>query len=69
MVLPAHISEGIQSMLGSSGRANTNSANLTYAPVINGGTPFMTRSSVETMLRAHGGTFESFAKNLVGNFR
>lgn len=72
MVLPERLSTGIQAAINSgnfSGGINnaTNSANLTYAPVFQGGAPFMSRSALEATLRSHGDTLVGYAQNLIRN--
>lgn len=72
MVLPERISTRLQAAINSgnfSGGINsaTNTANLTYAPVFQGGSPFMTRSALEATLRSHGDTLVGYAQNLIRN--
>jgi hypothetical protein len=54
-------------MINNSGGVRNNSASFNYAPTINGGTPYMTRTQVESMLRAHGGAFEGWVRNMANN--
>lgn len=67
MVLPEHLSRGIQNMINGG-----NSANLSYSPTINtgsrsrGGTG-MTRSEFSQMLSTHSGAFLGEARNMFKN--
>jgi hypothetical protein len=69
MVLPAHISDGIQKMLGYNGGRGTN-ANLNYAPTINtasrsrSGTG-MTRAEFAQMLSLHSGSMLGETRNMM----
>lgn len=71
MVLPAHISEGIQNMFQSGGRGNTNNnANLNYSPTINNGPrgrsgTGMSRAELSQVLGLHGGALLGEARNLM----
>lgn len=72
MVLPAHISQGIQSMIARTGNtfAQTHTANLNYSPTINtssrsrGGTG-MSRGEFNEMMNTHGGSMLGEARNLM----
>lgn len=72
MVLPAHLSRGLQAMInagGATGRGNQ--ANLHYAPTINTGTRSgrsgtgMTRAEFAQTMASHGGRMMGEARNLV----
>ena len=69
MVLPAHLSEGIQRMISSPGGVNTHNANLSFNPTVNvasrgrGGTG-MTRSEFSQMLTTHSGALLGEARNM-----
>lgn len=69
MVLPAHLSEGIQRMISSPGGVNTHNANLNFNPTVNvasrgrGGTG-MTRSEFSQMLTTHSGALLGEARNM-----
>lgn len=69
MVLPAHLSEGIQNMIQTTGgksSSNSNSASLTYAPQINaGGKGGMSKAEFGQMLSSHAGTMVGEARNLI----
>ena len=71
MVLPAHLSEGIQSMI-TGGRGGGNSASLNYSPTIHtasrsrGGTG-MSRSEFTQMMSSHSGAMFGEARNMVRN--
>jgi len=71
MVLPAHLSNGIQTMINNGG-AKSN-ANLNYSPTINtggrtsrGGSG-MTRAEFGQMMATHGGAMMGEARNMVRN--
>ena len=72
MVLPASISDRIQSNMGHlmpperSSVSNAN-ANMTYAPQISGRFGSISSGEMRSMLRTHGDMFESFARNVVRN--
>jgi hypothetical protein len=77
MILPSHLSRGIQSIIDSGGgvgggRGVNQSANLNYSPTINaggrgrGGTG-MTRAELGQMLSTHGGSMLGEARNMVRN--
>jgi hypothetical protein len=71
MVLPSHLSTGIQSAInaGTFGRGgNTYGATLNHSPTINiNGGGAMNRSQFEGLLRTHGDVLLSHARNLVRN--
>jgi hypothetical protein len=71
MVLPAHLSKGIQGLINGTGPGgNSFSANLNYSPTINtasrgrGGTG-MTRGEFGQMMSQHGGALLGEARNMV----
>lgn len=71
MVLPAHLSTGIQSMInGGGGNRGGNQANLNYSPTINtssrgrGGTG-LTRAEFSQMMSGHGGSLLGEARNMM----
>ena len=71
MVLPAPISQGLQSMIARGGNTSIggNTANLSYSPTINagrgrGGTG-MTRGEFAQMMALHGGSMLGEARNMV----
>ena len=74
MVLPAHISEGVQSMIaggraGNVNSSNSNTANLNYSPTINTGSrgragTGMTRSEFSQLLSLHSGALLGEARNM-----
>ena len=69
MVLPAHLSTGLQNMINT-GRTNVNSggvSNFNYSPNITGYHPFESKSSFENLLRQHGSTFTSWVENGIRN--
>ena len=73
MVLPAHLSDGIQGMIAQGGgRGGGNMANLHYSPTINtasrsrGGTG-MTRSEFGQMMAQHSGAMIGEARNMMKN--
>jgi hypothetical protein len=72
MVLPAHISEGIQRMFGGVGHGSVNNASLNYAPTINtgsrgrGGTG-MTRSEFSQMLSLNSGAMLGQARSMMNS--
>jgi hypothetical protein len=71
MVLPAHLSEGIQNMISGKGSVN-NSANMNYAPTINtsprgrGGTG-MTRAEFSQIMAMHSGAMLGDVRNMMRN--
>ena len=70
MVLPAPLSQGIQAALGQGGLrgGGNNTANLTYAPTINGtSNAFATRAQAEALFRQHGEVMIGQARNLIRN--
>lgn len=69
MVLPAHLSTGIQRMIGGGGASagGTNVANLTYSPTLVGSHPYASQADYESMLRKHGGSMLDFIRNDLRN--
>jgi hypothetical protein len=71
MVLPSHLSTGIQGAInaGTFGRGTGNNTfNASHSPTVNMyGSSAITRSQVEEVLRNHGGQFQAFARNLARN--
>jgi hypothetical protein len=69
MVLPRHLSEGVQKMLSSWEFTRSNVANLNYSPNVQmgrgrGGTG-MTRSEFNQMMNLHSGTMLGEARNMI----
>lgn len=77
MVLPARLSEGIQSAInngsfggggGQGGQSSTNNnASINYSPTINAGAANLSRGQVQAILRNHGSEIMSHASNLMRN--
>ena len=71
MVLPAHLSRGIQGMIQGGGARGGNSAHLNYSPTINTGTrggrggTGMTRAEFAQTMAAHGGRMMGEARNMM----
>jgi ABC-type transporter Mla subunit MlaD len=65
MVLPAGVSQFVQSAAASAGGGNN--INLTYSPTMNGPGAFATRAQAETFFRQHGDIMVGQARNLIRN--
>lgn len=66
MVLPSHISTGLQNMIANGG-GGTGPSNFTYSPSLSGGTPFQGRSEAENFFRVHGNRMWEMARNMQRN--
>ena len=66
MVLPAHISTGLQNMI-QTGRNDIGSNSFTYNANVTGYHPYATRSNFEAMLRTHGSAMQSWVENSMRN--
>jgi hypothetical protein len=68
MVLPAHLSTGMQNMISrGGGGGTTNAPTLNYSPTIAGSHPLSTASDMERVLRQHGGTMMKYVENAARN--
>lgn len=67
MVLPQHLSEGVQNMISKHGPegSRSNSANLTYSPTINTGRSSMSRAELGSLLSSHSSTLIGEARNMI----
>jgi len=67
MVLPSHLSQGVQNMInsGNGGASNSNSATLNYSPTINAGGRGGAASDISSILSSNAGSMIGQARNLV----
>jgi hypothetical protein len=68
MVLPKHLSEGVQNMIsrhGTEGGNRSSSASINYNPTINTGRSSMSRAELGSLLSSHSSTLIGEARNMI----